>query len=292
MDKLVARWKAIKPELLLLGQTFFTRCKNDNIKVSAGHLAYVSLLSLVPFIMVFFTLMSAFPAFEKARGKIEDFIFNNFVPASGDVVQNYIAEFVGNASQMGAVGILGLLVVALLLISSVDKTLNAIWRTPSDRPLIYTFAIYWMVITLGPLLIGTSVVVSSYLVGLANFAEEYTPGLGTFLLKMVPSIMAVFAFLILFMLVPNRRVKFKHALAGAVVSTLLFELSKKGFSLYVTSFPSYEFIYGALAVIPILFVWIYVSWIVVLLGAEFTCSVTEVFDNDVREAPRESTISE
>jgi membrane protein len=174
-------------------------------------------------------------------------------------------------------------VVALLLISNIDKTLNAIWRTPSDRPLIYTFAIYWMVITLGPMLMGSSVVVSSYLIGLANFAEEYTPGLGTLMLKLVPSVMAILAFLILFMLVPNRRVQFKHALSGAILSTLLFELTKKGFSIYVTSFPSYELIYGALAVIPILFVWVYLSWIVVLIGAEFTCSVTEVFDPHEQE---------
>ncbi|WP_100658656.1 virulence factor BrkB family protein [Alteromonas flava] len=287
MDKLVHRWNVIKPTLARLGGTFLYRCKEDKITVSAGHLAYVSLLSLVPFIMVFFTLMSAFPAFETARGKIENFIFNNFVPASGDVVQNYIGEFVGNASQMGAIGILSLLLVALLLISNVDKTLNAIWRTPSERPLIYTFAIYWMVITLGPLLIGSSVVVSSYLVGLANFAEEYTPGLGTFFLKLVPSLTSIAAYLILFMLVPNRRVRFVYALSGAVLSTLLFELTKKGFSLYVTSFPSYELIYGALAVIPILFVWIYLSWIVVLLGAEFTCAVTETFEKRVEQEPRE-----
>ena len=285
-------WEKRKPEFKAVGITFFTRCKEDKITVSAGHLAYVSLLSLVPFIMVFFTVMSAFPAFGQARTKLEDFIFNNFVPASGDVVQNYMTEFVGNASEMGAVGILSLLVVALLLISNIDKTLNAIWRTPSDRPIVYTFAIYWMVITLGPMLMGSSVVVSSYLIGLANFAEEYTPGLGTFLLKLVPSIMAILAFLILYMLVPNRSVKFKHAMSGAVLATLLFELSKKGFSVYVTSFPSYELIYGALAVIPILFVWVYLSWIVVLLGAEFTCAVTEVFDGPVDMDERKVSIED
>ena len=285
-------WETRKPQFIVVGKTFFSRCKEDRITVSAGHLAYVSLLSLVPFIMVFFTLMSAFPAFGTARTKLEDFIFNNFVPASGDVVQNYMTEFVGNASEMGAVGILSLLVVALLLISNIDKTLNAIWRTPSDRPLVYTFAIYWMVITLGPLLMGSSVVVSSYLIGLANFAEEYTPGLGTFLLKLVPSVMAILAFLILYMLVPNRRVQFKHALSGAVLATLLFEFSKKGFSVYVTSFPSYELIYGALAVIPILFVWVYLSWIVVLLGAEFTCAVTEVFEKPVTQEPREVAVED
>lgn len=292
MDKVLLWWGEVKPNLKLLVLTFFGRCKEDNITISAGHLAYVSLLSLVPFIMVIFTLMSAFPAFAGARGKLEDFIFNNFVPASGDVVQKYMTEFVGNASQMGAIGILSLLVVALLLISNIDKTLNRIWRTPSKRPLIYTFAIYWMVITLGPVLMGSSVIVTSYLITLATFAEEYTPGLGTLFLNLVPSITAIMAFLILFMLVPNRRVMFRHALAGAIVSTLLFELCKKGFSIYVTSFPNYELIYGALAVIPILFVWVYLSWIVVLLGAEFTCSVTEVFDKNVREEPREIAVDD
>jgi membrane protein len=274
-------WKTHKPQFIMVGQIFVSRSREDRITVSAGHLAYVSLLSLVPFIMVIFTVMSAFPAFTTARTELENFIFSNFVPASGDVVQNYMSEFVSNASEMGAVGILSLLVVALMLILNIDKTLNAIWRSPSDRPLIYTFAIYWMVITLGPLLMGSSVVVSSYLIGLANFAEEYTAGLGTGLLKLVPSLMAIFAFLILYMLVPNRRVKFKHALSGALLATLLFEFSKKGFSMYVTSFPSYELIYGALAVIPILFVWVYLSWIVVLLGAEFTCAITEVFEKPV-----------
>jgi membrane protein len=131
-----------------------------------------------------------------------------------------------------------------------------------------------MVITLGPFLIGSSIVVSSYLAGFANFAEEYTPGLGTFFLKLVPSFAAIGAFLILYMIVPNRTVRAKYAFCGALLATVLFEISKKGFALYVTSFPSYQVIYGALAVIPILFVWVYLSWVVVLLGAVFTYSIT------------------
>lgn len=254
---------------------FIKQCQTDRITVSAGHLAYVSLLSLVPFIMVFFTILSAFPAFADVRGELESFIFNNFVPHAGDVVQKYMSEFVGNASRMSAISILFLVIVALMLISNVDKTLNRIWRTESNRPAIYTFAIYWMVLTLGPLLIGSSVIISSYLVGLANFAEEYTPGLTTALLKIVPFISATTAFFIVFMVVPNKRIEPRHAAAGAILSALLFELSKQGFALYVASFPSYQVIYGALAVIPILFVWVYLSWIVVLLGAEFTHSVEQ-----------------
>ncbi|WP_084407352.1 virulence factor BrkB family protein [Aestuariibacter salexigens] len=265
------------PRLVLV--TFLRRSKEDEIAITAGHLAYVSLLSLVPFIMVFFTMIQAFPAFAAVREDLESFIFDNFVPHSGEVMREYITQFVGNASEMGMVGILSLVVVALLLISNIDKTLNRIWRNKIERPMIYTLAIYWMVLTLGPLLIGSSVIVSSYLVALANFAEEYTPGLGTVFLKFVPFITAVLAFQLVYMLVPNKQVKTGHALYGALLATLLFELTKKAFAFYVSSFPSYQVIYGALAVIPILFVWVYLSWIVVLLGAEFTCTIEELMEN-------------
>jgi membrane protein len=278
-DKVTTVYHNVTPQLKELFRIFIARCKQDNITISAGHLAYVTLLSLVPFIMVTFTIMSAFPAFAEVRSKLEHFVFSNFVPTASDVVHQYMTDFVGNASQMSAIGILSLLVVALLLISNVDKTLNRIWRTESDRPIVYTFAIYWMVITLGPLLIGSSVIVSSYLTGLAAFTEEYTPGLGTLLLSLVPSGTAMIAFAILYLVVPNRRVFVRHAISGAVVATIAFEMTKSGFALYVTNFPSYELIYGALAVVPILFLWVYLSWVIVLFGAEFTCSLGEAFEN-------------
>lgn len=258
---------------------FFGNCKKDKITVSAGHLAYVSLLSLVPFIMVFFTMLSAFPAFSEVRGELEELIFNSFVPTAGDQVQTYMAEFVANASGMGAIGVISLVVVALMLIFNIDKTLNSIWQSKSERPLIFTFAIYWMVLTLGPLLMGTSVIMSSYLIGLANYAEVYTPGLTTALLNTLPFIISVFAFFIIYMLVPNKKISAKHAACGAIVAAVLFDASKNMFAFYVTSFPSYQLIYGALAVIPILFVWVYLSWMVVLVGAEVT-HVLEIFLNN------------
>lgn len=255
---------------------FIAHCKRDKITVSAGHLAYVSLLSLVPFIMVFFTILSAFPAFKEARADLESLIFNSFVPTAGDQVQTYMTEFVGNASGMGAIGILSLVIVALMLISNIDKTLNTIWQSKSERPVIFTFAIYWMVLTLGPLLLGSSVIISSYLAGFANYAEEYTFGLTTILIKTLPFITSVSAFFIVYMLVPNKKISLKHAACGALVAAILFEASKKLFALYIISFPSYQLIYGALAVIPILFLWVYLSWVVVLIGAEVT-HVLEVF---------------
>lgn len=279
-NKITQWWQQQRPHIGSFLKAFVLGCKDDRITVSAGHLAYVSLLSLVPFIMVFFTILQAFPAFADARGELESFIFNNFVPHAGGVVQKYVSQFAGNASKMGAVGILSLVIVALLLISNVDKTLNHIWRTPSERRPIFTFAIYWMVLTLGPMLMGTGIAISSYLMGLATFAEGYTPGITTLLLKLIPYITSIGAFFILYMVVPNKRVKAKHALAGSVVAAVLFELSKKGFAFYISSFPSYQVIYGAMATIPILFLWIYLSWIVVLVGAEFTVQVEKFADTD------------
>lgn len=260
--------------------SFVSGCLRDRITISAGHLAYVTLLSLVPFIMVILTILQAFPAFADARDGLQQMIFSNFLPHTGNVVEKYISQFVANASKMGAVGILSLLVVALMLISNVDKTLNHIWRTPSERQPIFTFAIYWMVLTLGPLLIGTGLAISSYLTGLASLVDGYTPGFSDVLLKAVPLLTSLGAFFLLYMVVPNKRVKARHALGGAFLSALLFELSKKGFALYITNFQSYQVIYGALASVPILLLWIYLSWIVVLLGAEFTVQLEKFSATD------------
>ena len=281
--------KALLSRANLFSRLFLQNCQRDRISVSAGHLAYVSLLSLVPFIMVFFTILSAFPAFAEVRGELESLIFNSFVPHAGGQVQQYMTEFVANASKMGAIGILSLVVVALLLIGNIDKTLNRIWNVKSERPPIFTFAIYWMVLTLGPLLIGSSVIVSSYLLSFASSAEEFTFGITTALLKVVPFVASISAFFIIYMLVPNKRINPHHAAFGALLAASLFELSKKGFALYVTNFPSYQVIYGAMAVIPILFLWVYLSWIVVLVGAEFTY-VLELFLHE--ESPEEFTEDE
>jgi membrane protein len=276
------------PMLRSIAINFAKDVMGERITITAGHLAYVSLLSLVPVVMVFFMVMSAFPAFEEIREEFEGFIFSSFVPTAGDVLQNYMTDFVGNASGMGATSIIVLLVVAIMLISNIDKAFNHLWKTKNERPIIFTFAIYWMVITLGPLLIGVSIAVSSYLGSLATFADDYTPGFGTAALALVPWLAAIGCFMLLYMIVPNRHVRAKYALFGALLATALFEVTKQGFAFYISNFPSYEVIYGALATIPILFVWVYLSWIVVLLGAVFTYSVTmtcEAFEKE--EASRD-----
>lgn len=252
-----------------------TRAHDNRLKVTAGYLAYVTLLSLVPLVAVMFSVLSAFPVFQKIKDKIEVYVYSNFIPAAGDIVQQNLSEFVDNASKASAIGIAALVVFALLLISTIDKTLNEIWRSKEKRPVIISFSIYWMILTLGPVLLGASLAVSSYLMSLTFLDNETIGGLLEFVLKRLPLLLSIAAFLMMYMLVPNVNVRLAHALAGAVVAALLFEASKLGFALYIADFASYQAIYGALAAIPILFVWIYVSWVVVLIGAELTASLPE-----------------
>ncbi|RCU51000.1 virulence factor BrkB family protein [Corallincola luteus] len=252
------------------------RIQQDEITMVAGYLAYVTLLSLVPLVAVTFSVFSAFPVFQSVQGQIEDFVFNNFVPASGDAVRQHLTGFAENAKRMTAIGIGFLVAAALLLISAIDKTLNRIWRISGGRRTIISFSIYWMVLTLGPVLIGSSIAVTSYLVSLKIFSDSAIGGMLPTVLRFLPFLLSVCAFIILYTLVPNTFVRFRNALAGAVLAAVLFELTKKGFALYVTHFPSYEAIYGALAAIPLLFIWIYLAWSVVLLGAELTAALGEL----------------
>ena len=139
----------------------------------AGNLAYVSLLSLVPLVAVVFALFAAFPMFSDVSIQLRHFIFANFLPATGDVIQRYIEQFVANSNKMTAVGACGLIVTALLLMYSIDSALNAIWRSKRARPKIYSFAVYWMILTLGPLLAGASLAISSYLLSLRWARSQY-----------------------------------------------------------------------------------------------------------------------
>lgn len=259
--------------------TFFhiliARINENGLTMLSGHLAYVSLLSLVPLVTVIFALFTAFPMFSEISIQLKNFIYHNLAPAAGDVVQKYLEQFVTNSNKMTAVGTIGLIVTALLLISSVDGVLNTIWRSKNKRPIVYSFAVYWMVLTLGPLLLGASMAVSSYLLSLSWFDVNGGNSIFNRLLVLFPFLISCLSFWLLYSVVPTVRVPFKDAGIGALVAAVLFELGKRVFAYYATTFPSYQLIYGVLAVVPLLFVWVYWSWCIVLLGAEITATLGE-----------------
>lgn len=261
--------------LKAFGRHLWQHFREDRSFESAGALSYTSLLALVPLMAVTFGVVSAFPVFDRWAGEVEDYIFANFVPAAGDVVHDYITQFVERTAGLTGAGSVFLIVTAILLMATIEKSLNRIWRVRTQRRPASRLVIYWAVLTLGPLLVGASLALTSYLAALPLLAPEIVRGvLQEFMLAISPFIVALIAFTLVFIVVPNRRVRWHHALVGAALSALMFELAKAGFIWYVTNFPTYERLYGALAAVPLFLVWIYLSWVVVLLGASVSAALT------------------
>lgn len=249
----------------------YQRAKHDRLPVNAGYMAYITLISLVPLTTVSLAALSKFPAFDGVGDTVQAFIFSNFVPTAGEAIKLTLNEFITNTGKMTTIGLLFLFVAAILLISAIDTNLNYIWRVRKKRQLVYSFSLYWMVLTLGPVLVGLSLVFSSRIASMRVWSEDTVH----LVYGLLPISFSLLAFFGLYLLVPNLKVRMRHALAGAFVSGVLFEISKKVFAFYVTQFPSYQLIYGALAAIPLLFIWIYLCWMIVLIGAEITASLGE-----------------
>jgi membrane protein len=247
----------------------FARFREDRCTKSAAVLAYASLLALVPSLAVGFAMFTAFPVFSSLLADVQDFIFLNFVPTLGDVIQEHVDGFVKKASKVTGFGIAFLIFTVLMTISLVDRTLNDIWRVQTRRRPVARFTVYWAAISLGPVLIGVSLLLSSYFFSLPMLGDEArVREIKSGVLGVLPFLLMMLAFTLLYNIVPNRHVPRRHALAGGFVAAVLFEIGKKGFAIYVQKFASYEAIYGAMAAIPVFLIWIYVSWVITLFGAE------------------------
>ena len=258
----------------------FKRFKEDRIIVYSGYLSFVTLLSIVPLLAVLFSVFSLFPVFQEWRGEVESFVFKNFVPTLGESIQGYLIRFVENATNMTSLGLVALFLVALLLISSIDHTLNHIWRVRKNRRQLFSFSIYGVVLTLGPVLIGTSLLTTSYLFSLTGFEENTQLAVRKLFLAFLPYLASFSSFLLIYLLVPHTRVHFWSALSGAMIASVLFEISKSAFAFYLIHFPVYKDIYGALAIIPLLFVWVFISWVVILVGAQVAASLDGFLDEE------------
>ncbi|MCX8584225.1 MULTISPECIES: virulence factor BrkB family protein [unclassified Gilliamella] len=257
-------------------QTFlvmlWSRINHDRLTSSSAELAYTTILALVPLITVVFSLLSAFPMFNEVSQSLKQLIYSNLVPTASDTIQNYLEQFIANTKKMTFIGIIGLIVTSLLLINSINNALNRIWQTKRKRSFMYNLTMYWTILTLGPILVGSSVAVSSYIFSLKWLSNAAS---GDLLLSTLPFIISVVGFWLLYSIIPTESIPFKEAAIGALVAAILFEIGKRAFALYVTSFPTYQLIYGVVSSIPIMLVWIYCSWCIVLFGAEFAATLTD-----------------
>jgi membrane protein len=243
---------------------------DDGLLQSASSLAYSTLLAIVPLVTVVLAVLSLFPVFEDWTSTVEAYIFNNFVPATGEVVSEYFHEFSAQVSQLTGAGIIMLLVTALLLLANIENALNRIWGVKTGRSAGQRIVVYWTLITLGPIMMVGSLAISSVLLTdtLPVGAGEGGFGLD-FFLPVLPFLLEFTAFAVMYYVVPNCPTRFVNSMIGAGIAAVLFEVAKSAFAAYVSEFKSYEVIYGALWVIPVFLIWIYISWLVVLIGGRY-----------------------
>jgi membrane protein len=245
-----------------------TRVKRSRLPGVASALAFTTVLALVPLLTVVFAILSMFPFFFEWRDEIETFLYSNLVPATGDAVKTYLQEFAGQAGTLTGLGLAALLVTALLLLSTIEDAFNDIWNIQKGRTLSQRLLLYWAMLTLGPVLMVTSLALTTYLGStvLSRWIPA-TPGLDTVVLQVLPMFLQGLGFFLMYLIVPSGTVRPKSALGGAMVAIALFEMTKFGFVIFIENFDTYQIIYGAMWSIPVFLLWIYLSWLVTLFGA-------------------------
>ncbi|MDM8349435.1 virulence factor BrkB family protein [Pseudomonas sp. sp1636] len=253
---------------------------------NAAALTYTTLFAVVPMMTVTFAMLSAVPAFQGTGEQIQTFIFRNFVPSAGELVQQYLRNFTTQARQLTWIGVVVLAVTAFLMLVTIEKAFNTIWRVRQPRRGVSSFLLYWAILSLGPILLGAGFAISTYIASLSLISgPDALIGAKT-LLGFAPLLFSVAAFTLLYVTVPNARVPLSYALLGGLFTAVLFEVAKALFGLYVQQFPGYQLIYGAFATVPLFLLWIYLSWLIVLFGAELVCNLGSSHQWRKRAIPR------
>ena len=254
--------------------TLRERFREDRLGLTASSLTFTTTIALVPFLTVALALFSAFPMFAKFQDVLQKWLVDSLVPDSiARQVLGYLTQFAGKASKLGTAGVGVLLVTALALFFTIDRTLNSIWRVRTPRPFAQRVLIYWSAVTLGPLLLGASLSLTSYAVSASKGVVGGMPGGVALLLNSLQFLVVAAGMAAMFRFVPNTHVRWGHAWMGGLFVAGGMELAKKILVYYLSKVPTYSVVYGAFATVPILLVWIYVAWSIVLLGAALTAHV-------------------
>lgn len=248
---------------LLLERFVDTRCP-----LVAGSLTFTSLLAVVPLLAVALAVFSHFPGFAQFGDSLSAFLLDNLLPeTAGRIIATYALEFTQKAGDLTVIGSAILIITALSLMLTIDSALNTIWGVRTPRPLVTRLTIYWVVLTVGPLFLGGSLAATSYVVSTSLGLVNDPPWLRLIVARMLPVLLLGMLFSFLYYSIPNRRINPWHALVGGVAAALGFIAMQRGLGFYFAYFPSYTLIYGTFATLPIFLLWLYLSWIVILLGA-------------------------
>ncbi len=260
---------------LSFSRFMWQRFMDDKCFETAGALSYTTLVSLVPLTVAVLAVVSMFPVFAGLRDTLLDYVFRNFVPAAGDKVQQTLQDFAAKASNLTGISILVMLFSAISMMVSIEDRLNRIWRVHRPRGWGSRVLLYWAALTLGPILVVGGIAVASYVIAMPMLQDATAQmGLGRQLLKALPFAITFITLGLLYTVVPNRSVSKRDASIGALLGAVLFEVARWGFAVFVHQAKTYDQIYGALAALPILLLWIYLSWIIVILGASVAASIS------------------
>lgn len=259
------------------------RFEVDRCREKAASLTYTTMLSIVPIFTVLLVILSSVPALQTAKGQIQQLIYQNLLPSSGLQVSNYIDDFADKSSNLTFVGIIILFITTIMMLSKIEDAFNRIWHVPNSGTDIIGVMRYWTLISLGPIVLGTAFILSSTVASLsllnqqvAGYAIDWEVWV-----KVLSFLMTLSGFTAIYWFVPNTRVPFKHAAYAGIAIGVLFELLKTAFGSIMANFTSYELVYGAFAALPVLLLWIYLSWCLILAGVEISRGFS-LFDTEQR----------
>jgi membrane protein len=260
-----------------MGVVLAERFRDARLGVSASSLTFTTVLALVPLFALGLAVFSAFPVFGKFQDTIQRWLIESLVPESiARQVLSYLTQFSRKASRLGSVGLVAVLMSAVFLMVTIERTLGQIWGLQRQRPLAQRVLLYWSSITLGPLFLGASLAITSYVVTASSGVVNVLPGSIRWLLDSFEFLLLTACVSGLYFYVPYTRVRWRHAITAGFLVAGALELAKKGMAIYLLQVPTYSLIYGAFAALPILLIWIYVTWLLVLLGAVLAASLPEL----------------
>ena len=250
------------------------RLDEERLPQVAGSLTFTSVLALVPILTIALAIFTTFPLFNTFRASLEAYFVQNLMPKGiANTILGYLTQFSSKATRLSAVGAVALIVTAVMMMLMIDRVFNQIWRVKTKRPIMQRILIYWAIVTLGPLLIGASMTLTSYLFTSTNGAVRNIPFFGGVLYSSISILLTTVAFTSLYMVVPNRFVEWRDALCGGLLAAIAFEVVKRLFAIFIVQVPTYTVVYGAVAAFPIFLVWIYLGWLITLGGAVVTAAL-------------------
>ncbi|MFZ6772443.1 YihY family inner membrane protein [Undibacterium sp. SXout7W] len=266
----VLSWKQIRN----LFKFALQRLKEGKLPQVAGSLTFTTVLALVPILTVALAIFTAFPLFNTFRTSLEAYFIQNLMPKGiSNTILGYLTQFATKATRLSAVGGGALMVTAVATMAMIDRSFNQIWHVKRSRPVLQRILVYWAIVTLGPLLVGASISITSYLFTATSGVVGSVPFIGVVFYTSISLMFTTSAFTLLYLAVPNRTIDWRDAAWGGVFAAIAFEVAKRFFAIFVTHFPTYTIVYGALAAVPIFLVWIYLSWLITLLGAVIAASL-------------------